>query len=232
MRDHQRTAHWHWQRRRRSTIRWTVCVFLFSFGLFFFDADLNFIAYIVSKLRSTWFQGVRWKPATGPNASYGPWWVFFYFFLFFISLFVFLLGANLCFVAYTACKLHTTWYQGGRYMSTMTEKSPNMSWWDFVYPFLCSSMLVWKLFHLQFLIYTLCNREADGWLWRKERAQTMSLYGKYFLFIYVFTSITTTRKGPKMCLGLGDFFFFFLNLSFIICNSMLISILFDLQFLI
>ena len=87
------------QRRRKSTIRWTVCVFLFSFGLFFFfffDADLNFIAYIVSKLHSTRFQGVRWKPATGPNASYGPWWVFLFFFF---SLFVFLHGANLCFVA-------------------------------------------------------------------------------------------------------------------------------------
>ena len=49
------------------------------------------------------------------------------FFFFFFSLFVFLLGANLCFVTSTACKLHTTRYQGGRYMSTMTEKSPNMS---------------------------------------------------------------------------------------------------------
>ena len=70
-----------------------ISIFLRSF---FFDADLNFIAYIVSKLRSTWFQGVRWKPATGPNASYGPWWVFLFFFF---SLFVFLHGANLCFVA-------------------------------------------------------------------------------------------------------------------------------------
>ena len=143
---------------------------------------------------------------------------------FFLSLFVFLLGANLCFVTSTACKLHTTRYQGGRYMSTMTEKSPNMSSWDFVYPFLCSSMLIWNLFYLQFLIYTLCNREVDGWLRRKERAQTMSLYGKYF-FLYVFTSITTTREGPKMCLGLGDFFFFKKkNLSFVICNSVFYSI--------
>ena len=56
-----------------------MCISIF-FRSFFFYADLNFIAYIVSKLRSTWFQGVRWKPATGPNASYGPWWVFLFFF--------------------------------------------------------------------------------------------------------------------------------------------------------
>ena len=43
-------------------------------------------------------------------------------FLFFCLFF--LLGANLCFIASTACKLRTTRYQGGQWMSTMTEKGP------------------------------------------------------------------------------------------------------------
>ena len=84
----------------------------------------------------------------------------------------------------------------------------------------------------------------------------MSLYGKYFIFLlpsYFYNDLhfmastacklcttryyggrwmsTTTRKGPKMCLGLDDFLFI-LNLSFIIHNPMLICILFNLQFLI